>query len=103
MGQQWKDKDGEKSGAVREGEGTGIRKRKVYLLGFTTGTSLRQEPAGSVPLCPWPEGGKDRVSGLSREDGKRGADEGFRSSNSSCSVWTPISWMPAGPRKTEKG
>lgn len=64
---------------------------------------LRQEPAGSVPLCPWPDGGKDRVSGVNREDGKRGAVEGLRSSNSSSSVWRPTSLMPPGPRKTERG
>lgn len=68
--QEW----GEVRAIVREGEGTGIRQRKAYLLDFTPGPSLRQEPAGSVPFCPWPQGGKDRVLGLSREDGKRGAE-----------------------------
>lgn len=46
---------------------------------------------------------KVRVSGLSREDGKRGADEALRNPDSSCSMWGPISLMLPGPRKTEKG
>ena len=47
--------------------------------------------------------GKDRVLGLSREDGTRGAEEALRGPDSSCSIWEPISFRPPGPRKTEKG
>lgn len=90
-------------GEVREGEGTGIRQRIVYLLDFTTDTSQAGTCWIHAPLPLARKGEKDGISGLSREDGKRGADEALRSSNSSCSVWRPISLKPAGPRKTEKG
>lgn len=59
---------GRSQGYSERGQGTGVRQRKAYLLDFTP------EPAGSVPFCPWPQGGKDRLSGLSREDGKIGAE-----------------------------
>ena len=67
---------------------------KVYLLG-----------RGLLDPAPLPlaRRRKVRVSGLSREDEKRGADEALRSLGSSCSIWGPISMICPGPRKTEKG
>lgn len=93
-GPQREDGWGEVRGVVREGEGTGIRQRKAYL----SGRSLLDPRPSALG-----KGGKDRVSGFSREDGKTGAVEGLGSSNSSSSVWRPISLMPPGTRKTEKG
>lgn len=74
---------GEKS---REQQKIGWRQEQStgrYTLALPTGAPLRQEPAGSGPLCPGQKG-KRGFRDLSREGGK--ADEALRSPDSSCSI-----------------